>query len=107
MHFLEVLFRIANHREIVEEKLLKRVWMIGMEVALRLQAVELLCPDLRRGVLQGLILQILLQLKNDIFHYRFLKLDHNLYSYRHIRILIDMPFICYVSRSPTVSWCEK
>ena len=41
MHFLEVLFRIANHREIVEEKLLKRVWMIGMEVALRLQAIEL------------------------------------------------------------------
>ena len=62
MHFLEVLFRIANHREIVEEKLLKRVWMIGMEVALRLQAIELLYPDLRRGVRQGLIRRNLLQL---------------------------------------------
>ena len=62
MHFLEVLFRIASRREIVEEKLLKRVWMIGMEVALRLQAIELLYPDLRIGVRQGLIQRNLLQL---------------------------------------------
>ena len=62
MHFLEVLFRIANHREIVEEKLLRRGWMIGMEVALRLQAIELLSPDLQRGVRQGLIQRNLLQL---------------------------------------------
>ena len=62
MHFLEVLFRIANHRGIVEEKLLIRVWMIGMEVGLRLQEVELLCPDLQRGVLPGLLLRNLPQL---------------------------------------------
>ena len=62
MHFLEVLFRIASRKEIAEEKLLKWVWMIGMEVALRLQAIELLSPDLQRGVRQGLIQRNLLQL---------------------------------------------
>ena len=62
MHFLEVQFRIASHREIVEEKLLKRVWMIGMEVALQLQAIELLYPDLLRGVRPGLIQRNLLPL---------------------------------------------